>query len=81
MIILLVKPSTPENKVFISAKECHCILLHTDTSFDPYILVKDESGLITRVEGDGDDSENENRVKFTRIFRLCINKYVIDLDV
>lgn len=63
-------------------KEHGAVHLHTSTTFEPYILVKDDNGMFYKVEiGDGEDQIPvanldtkktiiENTIKFTRFLRM-----------
>ena len=52
-------------------RECNCVLLHTSTKHEPYVLARDHQNRIVQEPPDHsrDPTAVENSVKFTRIFR------------
>ena len=59
-------PTLPE-----VCKDVACVLLHTSDKFDSFVLKKDTDGKIIKVESspDDDQTELENSIKFSRLFR------------
>ena len=50
--------------------ECGCFWLHTSTTNEEFVLVRDQDGKITKAAPDPDDpTAIENTIKFVRIFR------------